>query len=71
MPEETPPERNTDPIVLRPPQVADLLSVSRSTLHRMVKEGRFPAPRYIGPASPRWTRQTVENWVETHIGQAP
>lgn len=54
----------TAPLVLRPSQVADLLGVSRATLHRMVRDGRFPPPRYIGPASPRWARSTVETWVE-------
>jgi hypothetical protein len=44
-----------------------LLPVSDATLWRMVKVGKFPAPKHFG-ASNYWPRQTVEDWMINTLG---
>lgn len=44
-----------------------LLPVSDATLWRMVKAGKFPAPKTFG-ASNYWPRQTVEQWLVKTLG---
>ena len=49
--------------------VLERLSVSRSTLHRLVAGGRFPAPTYVlGPRSPRWHEADVDVWMAKDDG---
>ena len=44
-------------------EVLKELSVSNSTLGRMVQAGSFPKPTKIG-RSFRWNIQTVERWID-------
>ena len=39
---------------IRDPNCPRLLPVSRATLWRMVREGRFPAPYKLGPNTTAW-----------------
>ena len=40
-------------------------AISRPTLYRMLKSGRFPAPSYPGGIkSPRWRSDEVAAWIE-------
>ena len=41
-----------------------LLRVSASTLDRMVAAGRLPAPVELGPRTRRWSRTSVEAWID-------
>lgn len=43
--------------------VCQLLSVSRSTLERIVKGNRFPPPSMHILKRPRWTLSVVNNWL--------
>ena len=47
-----------------PKIVADRLSVSLSTLWRMVGDGRFPAPFAITDARKGWLASTVDDWID-------
>ena len=44
-------------------EVLEMLGVSKSTLHRMIAEDRFPKPIYIGPRSPRWWLSGILKWL--------
>ena len=40
------------------------LSISRPSLYRLLKAGRFPAPFYPGGVkSPRWRSDLVTDWI--------
>lgn len=40
---------------------------SKSYLHAMIKDGKFPAPFQLGPNKNAWKRQWVEEWLEQRI----
>ena len=42
-----------------------LIPVSRATLWRMVREGRFPAPHKLGPNTTAWRVSDVRNYLQT------
>lgn len=44
---------------------ADSLSVSPTTLQRMVREGDFPAPRKISGRRVGWLVREIEAWCES------
>jgi excisionase family DNA binding protein len=56
------PEPGT-PLLLRVPEAARLLSVSRSTLYQLVAAGEVPVVR-VG-RSVRVVRRELERWVQT------
>ena len=46
-------------------QVADNLSIGRSTLWGWVAQGNFPAPEKIGPRTSRWSGQALLEWEQS------
>lgn len=48
----------------RDPSCPKLLPVSRATLWRMVKEGRFPAPYKLGPNTTAWRCGDVRSFLK-------
>jgi prophage regulatory protein len=50
--------------LLRREQVTELVPVSRATLHRMVVDGKFPAPKRIG-GQLAWRASDVFRWIES------
>lgn len=46
-------------------EVCERLGVSRSTLHRWMDAGAFPAPRQIGPRAVRWPEDQVNDWIDS------
>lgn len=49
---------------IRIPEVLELAQIGRTTLWRMVKNGRFPKPTRIGPNSVAWRELDYESWAE-------
>ena len=43
-------------------QVAERLSISRTSVWRWVKRGAFPAPIQFSPGATRWKLADVEQW---------
>ena len=43
--------------------VANMLSLSRPTLWRLVKRGAFPRPLRLSPRRIGWRRSTIEAWL--------
>jgi prophage regulatory protein len=58
--EETPQKHK----LLRREQVTELVPVSRATLHRMVVDGKFPAPKRVG-GQLAWRASEVFKWIES------
>jgi excisionase family DNA binding protein len=50
---------NDMPRLLRDKQFAELLSISRSYLWRLVKQGKIPAPIKLGPKTTVWKSSVV------------
>ncbi len=51
--------------MLRPPEVMARTGLSRTTIWRRVKAGKFPAPLVLGENSIGWTAQSIEDWLES------
>ena len=51
--------------MLRRVEVEQICGLSRSTIYRLLKEGRFIQPIRIGPRAVRWPRQEIYDWIAT------
>ena len=49
--------------LLKVQQVAELTSVSRSHLHRLARDGKFPKPIKIGENRSAWLESDVQEWI--------
>ena len=49
--------------VLRPREVCNVLSVSRTTLWRRIRDGSFPAPLRLSDNIVGWRLADVERWL--------
>ena len=54
-----------DDALLRFPDVAQLTGLSRSTVDRMERQGRFPRRVQLGPRAVAWKRSDVNAWMDT------
>lgn len=50
--------------ILRRHEVQDLTGLPRSTLYRMISEGRFPGPVKLSERSVGWDSILVHAWLE-------
>ena len=48
---------------LKAQDVADLTSMSRSHLHRLARDGKFPKPIKIGENRSAWLESDVHEWI--------
>lgn len=51
-------------------EVTELLGVTRHTVYRWQKAGKFPKPYYLGKASPRYSRSEVQEYIERAKGES-
>ena len=49
--------------ILKAQQVSDLTSISRSHLHRLAREGKFPKSMKISQCRSGWLQEDVETWI--------
>lgn len=50
-------------VLLQLPEVCRQAGFGKTAIYRMMKEGTFPEPIKIGPAS-RWSQIEVQAWIE-------
>lgn len=50
---------------LRDTEIARRYSISRPTVWRWVKQGKFPKPLKLGGGSSRWKLKDLEAWEQT------
>lgn len=50
--------------MLRDKEVADIFGISRSSVWRLAKEGRIPAPIKIGSSAARWRSSDIQNFLQ-------
>ena len=55
--------------VVKTKDILENLSISRSTLYRMVKSGKFPAPIKIGLRASGWVVVEVVEWLKSNKGK--
>ena len=46
-------------------EVLDRTRISRSTIYRAMREGRFPLPLKIGVKAIRWRAVEIDEWLES------
>ena len=51
--------------LLRRRQVEEITGMSRSSIYRLMREGKFPRPVRIGPAAVRWRARDITAWMES------
>jgi len=49
--------------ILNAASVSKLTSISRSHLHRLAREGKFPKPMKISQGRSGWLEEDVETWI--------
>ena len=54
-------------IFLRTHQVIEKVGLSRQTIWRLEKEGKFPQRRQLGAKSVGWLEEEVHQWMESRI----
>ncbi|MDE2980877.1 MAG: AlpA family phage regulatory protein [Gemmatimonadota bacterium] len=50
--------------ILRCSQVERIVGVSKTTIYRLMRQGRFPRPRRLSKNAVGWPRSEVEEWLE-------
>jgi len=58
---------NPSPRFLAPLVVTDRTSLSRTTLWRMVRAGKFPKPISISPGRVAWSEAEVNAWMVARV----
>ena len=49
---------------LRFSEVQEIIPVSRTTLWRWVRDGKFPAPISLGPNTRAWSEESIRIWLD-------
>lgn len=47
-------------------KISDVIArttLGRTSIHRKVKDGEFPAPVMIGPKMTRWLKSDIDKWI--------
>ena len=57
--------------IFRLPAVIELSGLSRSSIYRLIKLGKFPAPVRIGEAATAWLEDDLKAWLESVSSQTP
>jgi prophage regulatory protein len=50
--------------IYRQPEVTKLTGIPRSSLHLLIKQGRFPKPIKLGVRSVGWIEQELDAWLK-------
>jgi prophage regulatory protein len=51
--------------LLRRKEVEKQAGISRATIYRMIKAGKFPAPVALKTGSVRWTQSSITAWQQS------
>jgi len=57
------------PIIIRLPEVTRMIGLSRASIYRMVKLGKFPASVPLGELAVGWLRSEVEQWIAERVSK--
>jgi len=59
--------RQPTDVLLRRKDVERIAGISRASIYRLIKAGKFPAPVSLGTGSVRWKQSDVVAWQSTLI----
>jgi prophage regulatory protein len=52
---------------LRWPEVKNRVGYSRSQVHLLIKQGRFPAPVKLGARASAWLQSSIDQWISGRV----
>lgn len=53
--------------LLRLPQVQTATGYKRSTIYRLIQEGKFPPPILLGDRATAWIEDEINRWIQQRI----
>lgn len=53
--------------LLRWPEVKHRVGISRSQVHLLVKQGKFPAPCKLGLRASAWLESSIDQWISERV----
>jgi len=53
--------------LIRLPKVEAATGYKRSTIYRLIKENKFPAPVSLGARASAWLESEIELWIKQRI----
>lgn len=56
--------------VLRWPEVAKIVPISRSHAHALAAKGKFPKPIKLGPRASGWLESEINAWLVERIAES-
>jgi prophage regulatory protein len=56
--------------VLRWPEVAKIIPISRSHAHALAAQGKFPKPIKLGPRASGWLESEINAWLAERIADS-
>lgn len=52
---------------LRWPEVRQRVGYSRSQIHNLIKQGRFPRPIKLGARASAWLQSSIDAWIQDRV----
>lgn len=59
--------KSLDRHIMRQRAVSDATGYGRSSIYKMMKEGRFPQARRLGPRAIGWDSQEIQAWIDSRL----
>lgn len=56
--------------LIRLPKVEAATGYKRSTIYRLIKEKKFPAPISLGARASAWVEDEINAWIQQRIEQS-
>lgn len=50
--------------ILRLPGVMEKVGLSKASIYRLMKEGKFPPPLELGDRARGWNESSLDEWIE-------
>jgi prophage regulatory protein len=63
-------QKKTNPSIdrfLRFPEVKERVGFSRSQVHLLINQGKFPAPIKLGARASAWTESSINLWIAERV----
>jgi prophage regulatory protein len=58
-------------LIVRPAEIEQVVGLSRPTVYRFERQGRFPKRRQLGSRATGWLLSELETWLRSRPESAP